>query len=194
MAMVNRIAFFQRQSPNYSSFSLVQQLVEQMEQPGRRWRNPILVSTKKQIPKLEDKAEIQQATTVDNEAQSVSCPAPSALEPSFQSQSPRLHFSLLHTELRKLLGGVSDHVAVINQPGWSTRQLALLSVSNRDEHGSLLLASSRARALPNCSVIIATRGQPRRQLVVARQVIVRKSSNRAVKCTKCPGYGAVGSL
>ena len=129
---------------------------------------PILVSTKKQIPKLEDKAAIQQATTVDNEAQSVSCPAPSALEPSFQSQSPRLHFSLLHTELRKLLGRVSEHVAVINLPGWSTRQLALLSVSNRDEHGSLLLASSRALALPNCSVIIATRGQTTRtQLVVA---------------------------
>ena len=119
---------------------------------------PILVSTKKQIPKLEDKAAIQQATTVDNEALSVSCPAPSALEPSFQSQSPRLHFSLLHTStaLRKLLGRVSEHVAVINQPGWSTRQLALLSVSNCDEHGSLLLASSRALALANCSVIIAT--------------------------------------
>ena len=48
---------------------------------------------KKQISKIEDKAAIQQATTVDNEALSVSCPAPSALEPSFQSQSPRLHVS-----------------------------------------------------------------------------------------------------
>ena len=47
----------------------------------------MLFFTKKQIPKLKDKAEIHWATMLDNGALSVPCPALSSLELSFQSKS-----------------------------------------------------------------------------------------------------------
>ena len=101
----------------------------------------MLVITKKQIQKLKDMAAIQQATTVDYGALSVSCPSPSHLF------KVKIHASTSAYFIVTLCNLLGEYVTVISQPGWSTRELALLSVSNRDEHDSLAGESSSRELL-----------------------------------------------